>query len=116
MQHLDNDMDELFQRAAENYPLKKGDGDWESIAKRIADRSDPPAIVAASKSNGRKKITALFLLLFVGAVSWFLFQHYQQKTAVVPWPILFPSNAAFANSNVSELPKGELRINPLFCL
>ncbi|MEP6677622.1 MAG: outer membrane beta-barrel protein [Ferruginibacter sp.] len=84
MQHLENDMDELFQRAAENYPLKKGEGDWESIAKRIADKSNPPTTVAVSKSNGRKKITALLLLLFIGVVSWFIFQHYQQRTDVVP--------------------------------
>ncbi len=39
MQHLGNDMDDLFQRAAENYPLEQGAGDWEGIAKRIADEA-----------------------------------------------------------------------------
>ena len=34
-------MDDLFQRAAENYPLQSGKGDWENIAKRIADESKP---------------------------------------------------------------------------
>ncbi|MEO8110195.1 MAG: outer membrane beta-barrel protein [Ginsengibacter sp.] len=97
MQHLENDMDELFQRAAENYPLKKGEGDWESIAKRIADKSDPPAIIAPSKSIGRKKIIPLFLLLFIGSVSWFTFQYYQHRTDVVPGKNVMAGNVKEGN-------------------
>ncbi len=107
MQHLENDMDELFQRAAENYPLKKGEGDWESIAKRIADKSDRPVIVAASKSNGRKKITALFLLLFIGAVSWYIIQHYQQRIDVVPGKNVLANNSKETESKTSSKEKSK---------
>ena len=100
-------MDELFQRAAENYSLKKSGGDWESIAKRIADKSDPPTTVAASKSTGRKKITALLLLLFIGAVSWFIFQYYQQRIDVVPGKNVLRNTIKEAESKTSQTEKSK---------
>ncbi len=84
MQHLENDMDELFQRAAENYPLEKGRGDWESIAKRIADKTEPSAVLAASNNNSTKKITAFLLLFFIAATSWFIFQNHKQEVQPLP--------------------------------
>src|SRR5438067_4507395 len=33
MQYIDDDMDELFRRAAENYPLKTDGADWEKVKK-----------------------------------------------------------------------------------
>lgn len=38
MQYLDNDIDDLFQRAADGYPLKKTAGDWDAVASSL-----PPA-------------------------------------------------------------------------
>ncbi|MEO5908002.1 MAG: outer membrane beta-barrel protein [Ginsengibacter sp.] len=62
MQNIENDMDDLFRRAAEKYPLKTGQPDWEGIDKRL---SASPAIVESQvpvrKNNYKKWI--LFLLL-----------------------------------------------------
>ncbi len=77
MQHLENDMDELFQRAAENYPLQKGEGNWESIAKKITDKSEPAIVVNPLQNNFAKKLIALSLLLFICAISWFVFHNTQ---------------------------------------
>ena len=73
MQHLDNDMDDLFQRAAENYPLKNEKGDWESIAKRIAVKDNPKEPVATVKSKKNKKLIVLFLILFISLAGWLMF-------------------------------------------
>ncbi|MEO6639518.1 MAG: outer membrane beta-barrel protein [Ginsengibacter sp.] len=106
MQNLENDMDELFQRAADNYPLKNGEGDWESVAKRIADKPGPSATLTAPKNNSTKKITALFLLLFIGGISWFVFQHYQQWTeAAVPGKNVLADNIKKAESKTSATEK-----------
>ncbi len=80
MQHLENDMDELFQRAAENYPLKEGKGDWESIAKRISDTEGSPEIVVPTQRKGSKKIIALALLLFIVVTGWLLLQNNKKNS------------------------------------
>ncbi len=60
MPNLDDDMDELFRRAADNYPLKMPAADWEGVKNAL---SSPPAAPATRKAN--KNLLALFLLLFV---------------------------------------------------
>ncbi len=71
MQHLDDDMDELFQRAAEHYSVKTGEGDWESIAGKIKSSPGVSIGMPAVKKRGNKKLISLLLLLltlFVGGL------------------------------------------------
>ena len=35
MQDLDNDMDELLRRAADNYGLKPGESNWDNIVSQL---------------------------------------------------------------------------------
>lgn len=65
MQHLENDMDDLFQRAADNYPLKSEKGDWESVARRLAANADKDkeGAPATLEKKSRKKIFFLVALL-----------------------------------------------------
>jgi hypothetical protein len=79
MQHLDNDMDDLFQRAAENYPLKIDDGDWESVASKIADALGPSNITVAPAKKGGRKMIALAILLLIMSFSWYVFQKPSEK-------------------------------------
>ncbi len=67
MQNIENDMDDLFRRAAENYPLNTGKGDWDKIDKKLAvpaieDKTQRPA-----KSFNYKKL--LFLLLLLSSIA-----------------------------------------------
>ncbi|MEP6928238.1 MAG: hypothetical protein ABI834_11400 [Ginsengibacter sp.] len=78
MQHVDNDMDELFQRAAENYPLRVDNGDWESIAQKIADTSNA-SIAVAPAGKGNKKVIALAALLFL-FLGLYIFQKFATNT------------------------------------
>lgn len=69
MQDVANDMDDLFQRAAENYPLDAGKGDWEAVLGKISeDPESPVAIAVASKKPNKYFIAAVLLLcgLFAG--------------------------------------------------
>ncbi|MEO5562475.1 MAG: hypothetical protein ABIR18_03550 [Chitinophagaceae bacterium] len=61
MQHLEDNMDELFRKAAENYPLKTDAQDWDDIA---------PVLVKASILNtphktGKRKHSGLLLFTFL---------------------------------------------------
>ena len=67
MQNIDDDMDELFRRAGEKYPLNTGQGNWENISKRISVVTEPAVIKKGSNNNNYKKL--LLLLLFVGISS-----------------------------------------------
>ena len=78
MQHLDNDMDDLFQRAAENYPLRVDNGDWESIARKMADAPAPSNVIVAPPKKGNRKKIILALLLFIVSFGWYIFSKDRQ--------------------------------------
>ncbi len=75
MQDLENDMEDLFQRAADNYPLQEGKGDWENIAKRISDNPASAEAIVPERKRNNKKFIALVLLVFIIAAGWFLVQN-----------------------------------------
>ena len=40
MEHLENDMDDLFQKAGELYPLKTTGSDWDAVVGKLQ-KEDP---------------------------------------------------------------------------
>ena len=63
MPNLDNHMDELFQKAAENYPLKTNIGNFDDLTPFIGGET-ATATVKPAVSKGKRK-TALLLLAFL---------------------------------------------------
>jgi hypothetical protein len=63
MQNLDNHMDELFQKAAENYPLKTSTGNFDDLLPFISGKTAVTTVHPAI-SKGKRK-TALLLLGFL---------------------------------------------------
>jgi Outer membrane protein beta-barrel domain len=69
MEHLENDMDDLFQKAGELYPLKTTGSDWDAVAgklqnegtREVHDLTGPAAI-----RNRRKTWLLLLLLIPMG--------------------------------------------------
>lgn len=72
MQHLENNMEDLFKRAGENYSPQKGKGDWETIAKRIAGKQAALSIKKPSAKRSNKKITVFLMLLLSTVVDLFV--------------------------------------------
>jgi len=71
MQDVEQNMDELFRKAADHYPLKKGDSNWEDIALELSANSAVPG-GSRKKINIRKTGTLLLLLLlFLAAMEFF---------------------------------------------
>jgi hypothetical protein len=60
MQNLENNMDDLFRKAAANYPLKEGESHWEKIAANLEANATP------AKGKDRKKYVLLMMLLLSG--------------------------------------------------
>lgn len=69
MQHLDHDMDELFQKAAEDYPLSTGTGDWDAVSKKLNAQDAVVTKPVKSNSGKRKYLTAILLLLVILVIS-----------------------------------------------
>lgn len=71
MQDIDQNMDDLFRKAAADYPLRLNEGQWDDIAPLLeVSRVE----LAAPKKNSSKKYTALviiflFLLLATGLIA-----------------------------------------------
>ena len=64
MHHLEDDMDELFRKAAEGYPLNTDGADWESVQRKI-EETDPdilPVIPENGKSHNQRGWLLLLLL------------------------------------------------------
>ena len=65
MPYIENDMDELFRRAAEGYPLKNSKDDWDNIAQLLEPRTGIAAATHKAKSVKKYSVLLLALSLFL---------------------------------------------------
>jgi hypothetical protein len=61
MQHIDNDMDELFNKAGRDYPLKTDNSNWDAVFGKLQQPS--PATAPLSPKTNRRYYWLLLLLL-----------------------------------------------------
>jgi hypothetical protein len=66
MEYLNDEMDELFRKAGENYPLKTTDSDWDAVLGRLHADAEPAAPDAVNKKNRRRNLLWLLLLIPFG--------------------------------------------------
>jgi cytoskeletal protein RodZ len=77
MEHLENDMDDLFQRAGEHYPLKTSGSDWDAVLGKLNEEGfgDQTAAYGINKRSTWNKRRWLLLLLLIpiglGSVIYF---------------------------------------------
>src|SRR5580704_2431650 len=67
MEHLENDMDHLFQKAGELYPLKTSGSDWDAVTGKLNEEGfgDPSAVPGMNTRARRNKRSWLLLLLLI---------------------------------------------------
>lgn len=70
MQYVNDDMDELFRRAAQDYPLNTGGADWEKVQKAL---EEPPA--GAERPSGKDHRRHLLWLLLLLPLPWICTQY-----------------------------------------
>src|SRR5450631_4853906 len=76
MEHLENDMDDLFQKAGELYPLKTSEPDWKTVLGKLNEESfGTQAVPGMTAKRTRSKRRLLFLLFLIplglGSISYF---------------------------------------------
>lgn len=108
MQNLDNHMDELFQKAAEHYPLKTNPGNFEDLMPFIGGE----AVVAPAKdlSKGKRK-TSLLLLSFIiigltTASIYLLTKNSVTRSSNTKALVKENSNSPVENNSVAEITAG----------
>ncbi len=72
MQNLENDMDDLFRRASEKYPLNTGQSNWESIEEKLSAAEVGADSQKPERKNNFEKSGLLLLLLFISLIAGLL--------------------------------------------
>jgi hypothetical protein len=107
MPDIDNHMDELFKKAAADYPLKTGKGNFDDLMPFIA--GETAANVKPAVAKGKRK-TALALLVFlltgltIGTI--YITSNYRHAEVIADNPLTSGKLNALPHSN------GEAQINP----
>jgi Outer membrane protein beta-barrel domain len=76
MEHLENDMDDLFQKAGELYPLKTTGSDWDAVAGKLQNENpgevhDLSGPTAVRTRNNRKWLLLLLLIPLGLGISYY---------------------------------------------
>ena len=58
MQYQNDDMDDLFRRAADGYPLKLQDEGWDAIAGKLAASGAVATSIVSKKTDARRCVAA----------------------------------------------------------
>ena len=108
MQDVNNDMDDLFRKAAEHYPLQTGVADWEKVLAGLKEDDDVPMPVAIDAGQKRKR-RALWLLWLLPLCLLYipLHDHYLTKNEVVKTKTLVKKDdtAAATNNTIKTAPQ-----------
>lgn len=111
MQNIDNDMDDLFRRAAQKYPLHPGQSNWDTIEKKLSSVVPPDDSQKSQRKNNYKKLLLLLLLMGISLVIGFMIlnlnsKNYQvaQKENQIDQP---------ANTNNNSVSKDNITANKL---
>jgi len=108
MEHLDNDMDDLFQKAGELYPLKISGSDWETVAGKLQDPNSGDlndVSVLGVRGTGKKRRWRLLLLLIPLGLAGLVYNSIRQPSNHVI------SNAGKTNNNPA-LSSTEIKTKP----
>ncbi|HEY0355124.1 MAG TPA: hypothetical protein VGC29_02905, partial [Flavisolibacter sp.] len=80
MQFVNNDMDEMMRRAAENYPLDTGGADWNKVFGALQEKEDEPVVPPRDRKG---RWLWLLLLLPLGLIcNRFIYNGQGEKTAL----------------------------------
>ena len=79
MPDVNDDMDELFKKAGENYPLNTDSSDWNEVYKALQSLNIPLKNTA-NKKKSRRFLWLLLLLPLIVALNKYIFNPVHQNT------------------------------------
>lgn len=74
MKQDNGDMDDLFRRASDKYPLRTDSADWDRLAAALEKAPDSPSDPEAADERRRRSIFWWFLLLPLGGLGYYTWQ------------------------------------------
>lgn len=69
-----NELDSLFQRASENYPIKTDSANWSAVLEKLEKDADQKGILL------KKRLLMLLILLLLGIFSWLFVNFFRNDT------------------------------------
>jgi hypothetical protein len=84
MEHVNDDMDELFRKAGDLYPLRTTDSDWEGVMGKLRDeisgeKGIPYSIPSRGNSNRRRWLLLLLIPAFIFSLIYLNNSHGDKK-------------------------------------
>jgi hypothetical protein len=115
MKFYDDDMDELFNKAGRDYPLKTEPKNWDAV--RAALNPEDGSVEATQKRNGWRRLLPLLFLLLIPAVYVFIDKDNivgnSQQDVKADAPVVTKAKTDNTNSNIDRISKSDDRINNL---
>jgi Outer membrane protein beta-barrel domain len=89
MEHVNNDMDDLFRKAGELYPLKTSESDWGGVLGKLRDEISgetgiPYALSARGNSNRRRWFLLLLVPAFIFSLVYLTGSRVKEKNPQLP--------------------------------
>jgi len=107
MQYIDDDMDEVFRKAAEDYPLNTDSADWNEVLRKLsADDPEQINVVPANKKNYK----SVLLLLLLLPITWIGYEYFHSnnnnlKNSIANKKVSTNSVSSTAPSSTAQLNK-----------
>ncbi|MDP4128932.1 MAG: outer membrane beta-barrel protein [Bacteroidota bacterium] len=77
MEYLDDEMDDLFRKAGEQYPLKTSDSDWDAVLGRLQPTAGGESSYLPENGKKRNNKRRFFWLLFLLPLGLFSLKYFQ---------------------------------------
>jgi hypothetical protein len=113
MQYVENDMDDLFRKAAQNYPLKTEAKGWDDIAGVLAPQANREAIIDKKSKRKNRWLIFLVFLMVSSVVSFFIYtnnnvQRPSSNAIVKNIPVI--KNAETVEEKINNIQNNSIRI------
>lgn len=112
MEHLENDMDDLFQKAGELYPLKTSESDWKGMLGKLNEEGlgDEKAVLKMNSGEfGTRRRWLLLLLLIpvgIGSIIYFSTPRFKNHLSVLQ-TVSQKANSTNADLKATKNPHGQ---------
>jgi hypothetical protein len=114
MEHMNNDMDDLFRKAGELYPLKTTESDWDGVLGKLREEGLRDHQAGTGLNSVKKRRWLLLMLLIpLGLFSIVYFSGTKKEQIPVSKPITAKSDPTLKNNPAENSPsKSDMRADP----
>ena len=97
MRDIDDDIDDLFRRAADNYPLNTNSSDWSKVQNALQSSEDAAVQNVKSKKKYRRFLWLLLLLPFTFLIEKYAFQNQDKSKGISQHQTVSPEQKSISS-------------------